>query len=198
MQLRAPELFELYIGRYLSADDYNNLQREDLSMTERVLRKYDLERGVASEIEKKAQEEEGERDGISEDEDSESEDDDLQQQEEQLVEYDTDEEDEEDEEEKKAKQEKEQERKERNERKRVKAAGLKEEFVRLMEEKWLAGEDLEYDYEVVDADEQLDDMLQLERDMQDRYFDDKEVESDEDDYRDDEPIVRMTDEDFES
>ncbi|KAI7892215.1 coiled-coil domain-containing protein-domain-containing protein [Mucor mucedo] len=44
------------------------------------------------------------------------------------------------------------------------------ELIRLLEEKFLAGKD-DFDYDQVDYNEEYDDLEQLERDIQDRYFD---------------------------
>ncbi|ORY98082.1 coiled-coil domain-containing protein-domain-containing protein [Syncephalastrum racemosum] len=47
------------------------------------------------------------------------------------------------------------------------------EFVRLMEERFLAGKDPDFDYAQVDLDEAYDDLKQQEQDFQDKYFDDE-------------------------
>lgn len=48
---------------------------------------------------------------------------------------------------------------------------LQDEFVRMMREKWLDGLE-NFDYSVVDDNEALDDIDQISKDAQDRYFDD--------------------------
>jgi len=54
---------------------------------------------------------------------------------------------------------------------------LENEFLRLMKEKFLSGEDYEFiDYKEVDENEELDDYKQIESDAHDRYFDEDEEE----------------------
>ncbi|KAL1920864.1 uncharacterized protein VTP21DRAFT_11499 [Calcarisporiella thermophila] len=51
---------------------------------------------------------------------------------------------------------------------------LRREFVRIMEENFLDGKD-EFDYDAIDNDPSLDDYDQMERDLQDVYFDEEEA-----------------------
>ncbi|KAI9497031.1 coiled-coil domain-containing protein-domain-containing protein [Zychaea mexicana] len=53
----------------------------------------------------------------------------------------------------------------------------REELVRLLEERFLAGKDTQFDYAKVDQNEAYDDMAQQEQDLQDQYFDDEESDS---------------------
>ncbi|KAJ2997341.1 hypothetical protein HDV02_005613 [Globomyces sp. JEL0801] len=46
------------------------------------------------------------------------------------------------------------------------------ELIRIMKEMFLAGKDDEFDYAQIDMNEQLDDIQQLDRDLEDAYFDD--------------------------
>ncbi|KAI9030804.1 coiled-coil domain-containing protein-domain-containing protein [Phycomyces nitens] len=50
----------------------------------------------------------------------------------------------------------------------------RKEFVRIMEERFLIGNDTDFDYSAVDYNEAYDDLDQQERDAHDRYFDDEE------------------------
>eukprot|EP00808_Paulinella_micropora_P004207 g19566.t1 len=52
---------------------------------------------------------------------------------------------------------------------------LEEDFLRVMQERFLLGlEDAHFDYHGIDADSANDDFLQLERDMQEKYFDESD------------------------
>ncbi|RUS26891.1 coiled-coil domain-containing protein-domain-containing protein [Jimgerdemannia flammicorona] len=57
---------------------------------------------------------------------------------------------------------------------------LRDEFVRIMEERFLDGEDNEFDYSTVDFNEEYDDMDQQHMDLQDKYFDEDDPDDDED------------------
>ena len=48
---------------------------------------------------------------------------------------------------------------------------LKDEFVRAAHQSFLDGKDLEFDYSTIDSDPSLDDLETLERDEEERYFD---------------------------
>ena len=49
---------------------------------------------------------------------------------------------------------------------------MRDEFTRLMHQSFLDGRDTEFDYSTVDNDESYDDLDAMERDRQDKYFDD--------------------------
>ncbi|KAG0064493.1 hypothetical protein BGZ90_002183 [Linnemannia elongata] len=65
---------------------------------------------------------------------------------------------------------------------------LRQEFVLLMKQRFLDGLDSQFDYSLVDFDEDLDDLEQEDHDVEDRYFD-AEDEDDEDDDDDDGEIL---------
>ncbi|KAJ8656409.1 hypothetical protein O0I10_007977 [Lichtheimia ornata] len=50
----------------------------------------------------------------------------------------------------------------------------RQELIRLLEERFLAGKDPEFDYSKVDMNEAYDDLTQQGQDMEDRYFDEEE------------------------
>ncbi|KXS17703.1 hypothetical protein M427DRAFT_68222 [Gonapodya prolifera JEL478] len=52
----------------------------------------------------------------------------------------------------------------------------RKDLVRVMEERFLGGRDSDFDYAAVDTDSDLDDLTLLERDVQERYFDEDEDE----------------------
>lgn len=58
---------------------------------------------------------------------------------------------------------------------------LRQEFVLLMKQRFLDGLDSQFDYSLVDFDEDLDDLEQEDRDVEDRYFDAEDEDDDEDD-----------------
>ncbi|KAH8263015.1 hypothetical protein KR044_003268, partial [Drosophila immigrans] len=53
---------------------------------------------------------------------------------------------------------------------------LRNEFMGLMKERFLSGQDKDFDYSAVDDNAQLDDLKQLERDEEDAYFEDSDDE----------------------
>jgi len=50
------------------------------------------------------------------------------------------------------------------------------EFVKLMHERFLNGDDKGFDYSIVDANIEYDDIVQMQRDSEDAYFDSEELE----------------------
>lgn len=52
--------------------------------------------------------------------------------------------------------------------------GFKQEFIRIMHERWLDGDEDDFDYSTVDRDETLDLQTENERDLEDQYFDEEE------------------------
>ncbi|KAG0294974.1 hypothetical protein BGZ96_000112 [Linnemannia gamsii] len=58
---------------------------------------------------------------------------------------------------------------------------LRQEFVLLMKQRFLDGLDSQFDYSLVDFDEDLDDLEQEDRDVEDRYFDAEDEDDDDED-----------------
>ncbi|KAH8324221.1 hypothetical protein KR074_001791 [Drosophila pseudoananassae] len=58
---------------------------------------------------------------------------------------------------------------------------LRNEFLSMMKERFLSGEDKDFDYTAVDDNAQLDDLKQIEQDEEDAYFEDSDDEEELDD-----------------
>ncbi|KAH8376595.1 hypothetical protein KR093_000184, partial [Drosophila rubida] len=69
---------------------------------------------------------------------------------------------------------------------------LRNEFMGLMKERFLSGQDLDFDYSAVDDNAQLDDLKQLERDEEDAYFDGSE-DDDEAEHKEHQPVLEEDD-----
>ena len=54
---------------------------------------------------------------------------------------------------------------------------LHEEFLSVMQDKFMRGEEEEFDYSAVDTNDDYDDLTILERDEQEHYFDSEEISS---------------------
>ena len=54
---------------------------------------------------------------------------------------------------------------------------LHEEFLSIMQDKFMRGEEEEFDYSAVDTNDEYDDLTIRERDEEEQYFDNEEVSS---------------------
>ncbi|XP_034101379.1 coiled-coil domain-containing protein 97 [Drosophila albomicans] len=65
---------------------------------------------------------------------------------------------------------------------------LRNEFMGLMKERFLSGQDKDFDYSAVDDNVLLDDLKQLERDEEDAYFDGSD-DDDEEEFKEQQPVI---------
>ncbi|KAG0173653.1 hypothetical protein DFQ28_008005 [Apophysomyces sp. BC1034] len=154
MQLRAPVLYEQYIGQYISEAEKTAPFASDVNLVQRILK--DIDRDYVNEQVKMQK-------GIDEEqfeEEEEEDEDDAMEESETPIDTDqtTDE-----------------------KGKKVESISTfqqsqRDEFVRLMEERFLDGQDTDFDYSVVDYNEAYDDLDEQERDIQERYFDRTELD----------------------
>ncbi|KAG1459908.1 hypothetical protein G6F56_006060 [Rhizopus delemar] len=162
MQLREPELYQQYVGRYIPEEKKNEPFGKNITLVNRILSNIDQSyvndclnrQRVVEEEQFEEEEEESDDDGpLSMDKDVEMKDSNQEKFEakSETNESDTEKEDVEDMD--KYKEEK------------------RDELIRLLEEKFLAGKDNDFDYSQIDYNEVYDDIEQQERDFQDRYFD---------------------------
>ncbi|RCH85038.1 Coiled-coil domain-containing protein 97 [Rhizopus stolonifer] len=162
MQLREPELYQQYVGRYIPEEKKNEPFGKNITLVNRILSNIDQSyvndclnrQRVVEEEQFEEEEEESDDDGpLSMDKDVEMKDSNQEKIEakSETNESDTEKEDVEDMD--KYKEEK------------------RDELIRLLEEKFLAGKDNDFDYSQIDYNEVYDDIEQQERDFQDRYFD---------------------------
>ena len=164
MQIRNPLLFEQMVGRYM-----NDQERDEVAI-ENLLERHEkisfssflMEQIEKSHIEKKRLKQEEYENSLIEEEDSESD-------------------EEEDETEQNEENEENEQETEPNER-YIKIDSneknmLREEFKKIMYEKFLSGEDAEYfDYSKVDSNVEFDSKVEDDRDEEDKYFDSEEAD----------------------
>ncbi|KAG1445243.1 hypothetical protein G6F46_006896 [Rhizopus delemar] len=175
IQLREPELYEQYVGQYIPESEKNKPFGKDVTLVNRILSNIDqkyvsdrLERRRI--IEEEQFEEEEEEESENEDEVS------VRKEKEDDVEmHDGNREAFDDKLRDKAEDgdEIEEDIEEDIEDMIVFREEKRQELVRLLEEKFLAGKD-DFNYAEVDYNEDYDDLEQQERDFQDRYFDDED------------------------
>lgn len=162
MQIRNPLLFEQMVGRYMNDQERNEVAIENLlERHEKIsFSSFLMEQIEKSHIEKKRlKQEEYENSLIEEEEDSES-----------------------DEEEDATEQNEENEQETEPNQRYIKIDSneknmLREEFKKIMYEKFLSGEDAEYfDYSKVDSNVEFDSKVEDDRDEEDKYFDSEEAD----------------------
>ncbi|ORE04744.1 hypothetical protein BCV72DRAFT_10000 [Rhizopus microsporus var. microsporus] len=160
MQLREPELYEQFVGRHVPASEKNKPFENDVTLVNRILSNIDR-KYVSDRLDEQRQIEEEQ---FEEEEDTDDEDikmKDIQEAPSSIASERTGEADDgnieevEDEDIEAVMQYREEQR---------------QELIRLLEEKFLAGKD-DFDYTAVDYNEEYDDLDQQERDIQDKYFD---------------------------
>ncbi|CEI94836.1 hypothetical protein G6F70_007818 [Rhizopus microsporus] len=161
MQLREPELYEQFVGRHVPASEKNKPFENDVTLVNRILSNIDR-KYVSDRLDEQRQIEEEQFE--EEEEDTDDEDikmKDVQKTPSNIASEGTGEADDgnieevEDEDIEAVMQYREEQR---------------QELIRLLEEKFLAGKD-DFDYTAVDYNEEYDDLDQQERDIQDKYFD---------------------------
>ncbi|CEI90421.1 hypothetical protein RMCBS344292_04746 [Rhizopus microsporus] len=160
IQLREPELYEQFVGRHVPASEKNKPFENDVTLVNRILSNIDR-KYVSDRLDEQRQIEEEQ---FEEEEDTDDEDikmKDVQETPSSIASERTGEADDgnidevEDEDIEAVMQYREEQR---------------QELIRLLEEKFLAGKD-DFDYTEVDYNEEYDDLDQQERDIQDKYFD---------------------------
>ncbi|CAO3676336.1 unnamed protein product [Rhizopus stolonifer] len=160
MQLREPELYQQYVGRYIPEEKKSEPFGKDVTLVNRILSNIDqnyvndrLNRQRVVEEEQFEEEESDDDEPLPMDKDVEMKDSNQEKFEakNETDESDTEKEDIEDMD--KYKEEK------------------RDELIRLLEENFLAGKDNDFDYDQIDYNEVYDDIEQQERDFQDHYFD---------------------------
>lgn len=168
MKFRHPTLFHEYIGRFTpdSSSPYSVPFESSMPLSERLLVNYDLDRMTRRQKTVERRENQGEGKSADRLEDSDSDDED----------YD-DEQEEEEEEEQEEEEEEEQEENDKIEKETTKEEQeqLRNEFIRIMQNKFISGEEAEFfDYSLCDTDERLDDLDQVQKDAEEKYFCDQD------------------------
>ncbi|KAI9317076.1 coiled-coil domain-containing protein-domain-containing protein [Dichotomocladium elegans] len=166
MQKHDPVLYEQYIGRYQSEEEKNMPFGNDVSLVQRVLK--NIDQHYAQEQVKKQkiiEEEQFEEEEDSDDEDDDSNSDDRRPDTENVAMSDDQIAD-------LLPNQRDQEGvKDENEEALRESRRL--ELIRLLEERFLAGKDSDFDYSKIDTNETYDDLDQQDRDAQDSYFDEE-------------------------